>query len=415
MSISQNIRIRAREVRLALSTGCLFCVLLPGLVAAFAQTRESSAASRPTARSAAAALAAGDSKRAEAELTAILESSPDDLHALNLLGILRAQQQRNQEAEELFKKAIAIQPDFASAHVSLGLLYVQMGKGDLAVPELQQSLKLDPERKDAQAALVSTWRTQARLAAHSGEQEKALALLLAARKLTPEDPDVQFEFGMMALRMSLFPDAIDAFDETLKLRPSDGQALYGLGRTKIALSKFDDAEQIFERYVQLRPDDASGHYALGFTLQALQRIAEARAEYEKSIELQTAQTESYYQLGLIELDGGNLRTAAAQFNRVLNRAPQHAGALTGLGRVRFEEKNYEQAASLFTKAIGANARMREAHYYLGLTDARLGRKADSDRELAIASQIEHAEVERHQNVLRILDPDQVEVPQDKDK
>lgn len=70
---------------------------------------------------------------------------------------------------------------------------------------------------------------------------------------------------------------------------------------------------------------------------------------------------------------------------------------------------------MFTKAIGANARMREAHYYLGLTDARLGRKADSDRELAIASQIEHAEVERHQNVLRILDPDQVQVPQDNGK
>lgn len=413
MSISQNVRINAREIGLARSTGWLVCVLLAGLMTGFAQTRDSSQPSPPTVRSAAAALAAGDSKRAETELTAILESSPHDVHALNLLGILRAQQQRNQEAEALFKNAIAIQPDFASAHVGLGLVYVQLGKDDVAAAELQQSLKLDPGRKDAQAALVSVWRTQAHSAAHSGDQEKALALLIAARKLNPEDPDVQFEFGMVALRMSLFPDAIDAFDETLKLRPSDPQALYGLGRTKIALSKFDDAEQIFERYVQLRPDDASGHYALGFALQALERTAEARAEYEKSIEFQTAQTESYYQLGLIELDGGNLRAAAAQFNRVLNRAPQHAGALTGLGRVRFQEKNYEQATSLFTKAIGANSRMREAHYYLGLTDARLGRKADSDRELAIASQIEHAEVESHQNVLRILDPDQVEVPEDK--
>ena len=240
-----------------------------------------------------------------------------------------------------------------------------------------------------------------------------MALLIEARKLNSSDPDVQFEFGMVALRMSLFLDAMDGFDQVLKFRSDDSQALYGLGRAKIALAKFDDAQQIFERYVRLRPEDASGHYALGFTLQALERLSEARAEYEKSIELQTLQTESYYQLGLMELDAGNLHAAAAQFNRVLKRTPQHGGALTGMGRVCFQEKNYEEAVSFLTKATASNSQLREAHYYLGLTDARLGRKEDSEKELAIASRIEHEEVEKHQNILRIMDPDQFEVQEHK--
>jgi hypothetical protein len=46
-----------------------------------------------------------------------------------------------------------------------------------------------------------------------------------------------------------------------------------------------------------------------------------------------------------------------------------------------------------------------------LTEARLGRKEDSEKELAIASQIEHEEVEKHQNVLRIIDSSQLQVPQ----
>ena len=149
--------------------------------------------------------------------------------------------------------------------------------------------------------------------------------------------------------MSLFPDAIDAFDQTLKLRANDAAALYGLGRAKMSVSKFDEAQQAFERYVQVRPADASGHYALGFSLQALQRASDARAEYEKSMALQPLQTESYFQLGLMELEAGDPDQAAKQFGHVLDRAPQHAGALTGMGRVRFQEKHYADGSSNIRK------------------------------------------------------------------
>ena len=61
-----------------------------------------------TIRDAAAALAAGDLKRAESELQAILHAEPTDVHALNLLAIVRVEQKREAEAEVLFKQAIAI-------------------------------------------------------------------------------------------------------------------------------------------------------------------------------------------------------------------------------------------------------------------------------------------------------------------
>jgi len=99
--------------------------------------------------------------------------------------------------------------------------------------------------------------------------------------------------------------------------------------------------------------------------------------------------------------------------RVLSRAPQHAGALTGMGRVQFQEKNYNEAVSFLSKAVTSNPPLREAHYYLGLTDARFGRKDDSQKELATAAQIEHEEVEKHQHVLRILNLDQLEAPERK--
>ncbi len=383
----------------------VFFFLLFSVAAATAQTM-STTSHVPAIREAAAALAAGDFTRAEAELQAILQAAPADVHALNLLAIVRVQQKRVSEAEALFKQAIALQPDFAGAHAGLGLLYAQLGKDDLAIPPLQAALKLDRSREDVKAVLLSIWRRQAHDALEHNETEKALALLIDARKLDPSNAEVQYEFGMVALKMSLFSDAIEAFNHSLKLRPDNPAALYGLGRAKMSVSRFDDAQQAFERYVQLRPADASGHYALGFSLQALQRTLEARTQYERSIELQPLQTESYFQLGLMDLEAGDADRAEKQFQRVLDRAPQHAAALTGMGRVKFQAKQYAEAAALFEKAIANNPDLREAHYYLGLTDSHLGRKDDSEKELQIASRIEHEEVEKHQTVLKIVDPDQ---------
>src|SRR6185437_5064119 len=80
-------------------------------------------------RDAAQAFASGSLDRAESQLLEILKVSPHNYRALDFLGMLRAQQQRNTEAEQLFQEASRVQPDFAGSHVHLGLLYMQMNVG----------------------------------------------------------------------------------------------------------------------------------------------------------------------------------------------------------------------------------------------------------------------------------------------
>jgi tetratricopeptide (TPR) repeat protein len=369
------------------------------------RAQQSAQGSNPASlRDAAQALAAGDVARAEGELKSILAGDGNDYRALELMGMLRAQQQRNQEAEHLFEQVVKAKPDFVSAHVNLGLLYVQMGQPDKAVAQLQEALRLDPQRTDAAAALVNLWRDQAREALTSNDAERALSNLLQARKLQADNADVEFELGMVALRMSLLPDAVSAFQQTLKLRPDDAMAIYALGRAYMQLAKFEDARQQFARYVQLRPDDASGHYGLGMSLAALEQSQAARAEFEKSIALAPVQTESYFRLGLVQLESNDIDSAAKNFQRVLDRDPKHAGALAASGEVEFRRKHYSAAVDLLQRAIASDDRLREAHYYLGLTYARLGKKQESEQELAIATRLEHEETEKQRTVFTILDP-----------
>jgi tetratricopeptide (TPR) repeat protein len=352
-------------------------------------------------RHAAQFLAAGNLERAEDQLQSVLRASPDEYRALDLLGVIRILQRRELDAEGLFGRVVQIQPDFASGHAHLGLLYLQRGRPEEAVPELRLAVRLDPARTDASGALVKIWRDQAQASATVGDSATALASLIDARKLAPKNPDVQFEFGMAALRMFLWQDAIEAFRQTLQLRRNDPMAVWGLGRALMGLSKFEDARQQFARYVALRPDDSSGHCALGMTLAALERSVEARTQFEKSIALSPAQTESYFRLGLLDLDSKDLDSAAKNLRQVLERDPKHSGALAAWGRVEFEQKHYPEAIDLLHRAIANDDSLGVAHYYLGLTYSRMGRKPESDEELQKATQLEHGKAEKQRTVFTL--------------
>ncbi|HTS13332.1 MAG TPA: tetratricopeptide repeat protein [Candidatus Limnocylindrales bacterium] len=357
-------------------------------------------------KDAASSVASGNLDRADSDLASYLKGRPNDPRALNLLGMVRAAQQRNDEAEQLFKQVIALQPKSANGHVNLGLLYLQMSRVEDAVPQLQEALRIDPGRNDARGALLNALRSEAHDSIREGKLEKALSLLITARKLSPEDTDIVYDFGYVALRMSLYPDAETAFKKVLEHRPDDARALYGLGRAQIGLGRYQLASEIFSRYTKLKPADASGHYALGVTLASLEQFPKATLEFQRSIEIQPRQTESYVEIGRIELAENNFEAARGDFDRALAIAPQHAGALNGVGRVEFSEKHYDKATDDFRASIAADSSQREPHYYLGLTYARLGRREDSARELQIAQDREREDVERHRIVMKLLDSDE---------
>ena len=348
-------------------------------------------------------LSAGHLERAEGELQMVLRDSPKEYRALDLLGVARILQHRPADAETLFQRAIQSKPDFAGAHAHLGLLYLQTSRDDEAVPELEAAVHLDPSRTDASAALVHIFQHHAQAAASSGNWKQALGLLIHARKLAPGNPDVQFEFATAAFQMSLLQDAVDGFLATLSLREDDPIAVYGLGRAYGGLGKLEEARQQFARYIVLRPDDAAGYCSLGMTLAALDRQDEARTQFEKSISIAPGQTEAYFQLGILELHANNGESATTNLQRVLDRDPRHAGALSALGRLEFEQKNYTQAAEFLQRAVASDDTLMEAHYYLGLTYARMGKKAEAQLELHRSTDLQHENFEKRRALWNRLD------------
>jgi Flp pilus assembly protein TadD len=69
-------------------------------------------------------------------------------------------------------------------------------------------------------------------------------------------------------------------------------------------------------------------------------------------------------------------------------------------------RRYSEAETSLEKAVRLNPKSVKANYQLGLLLARMGRKAESDKQLEVAKSLRTEDEATSRLQLRLLDPDQ---------
>ena len=300
--------------------------------------------------------------------------------------------------------ALASQSSLSTAPPANGLELLQTEKLSEAREVFESLLATDPGNADAQANEVLASERIALDARSKGRMDDALRALLRAQDFAPHNPRLLFDLGLQEEEMHLFLDADKSLTLAEQLNPADPNLLYGLARVKMDEGQLAPAEEKMKAYLKLRPTDASAHYGLGRIYQIGLQFEPARTEFLRSVELQPLQTESYFELGDLALKQDEFADAIANFGKTLARDPRHGGALEGTGEALFRQKQYDQAKDFLERAIVAAPEYPPCHLYLGRTLARLGRKEDAERELAIAAKLADEENQRSANHLQLIGP-----------
>jgi tetratricopeptide (TPR) repeat protein len=364
-----------RQLINVFAVGVLACTL-----AGMAQTSE-------TLQRALDLLAHGQVEEAGHTLETFLQRHPDNADAWALLGVVRVQQNEQAQAEESFRKALAIQPHLTSAETSLGHLLLDEHRPSEALPYLKEALRNDQGDSKLQEMLVSASEGTALQQRAQGDSNGALATLVAAKTDAPHNFALLLDLGILEDELHLLRDADRDVREARSIHPDDLKALYAEARVKMDLQDMPAAEGDLRAYLKGRPGDATAHYGLGRVLQMTQRSDEAKAEFERSIALAPNQAESYYQIGQMALDHGDYLAAQQECRKALEHDPKHGGALTVLGIAAFRLKQYPEAIRSLEAAIAVAPGYQPAHYYYGLALARTGQKNAADRELKLAAQM----------------------------
>ncbi len=142
-----------------------------------------------------ATLALGMAGEAAALLEPRLDRPPKHAEFYRVLGLIRFDQDRLDEAEEAFRRALEIEPDAFASHNNLGFLLLVRDRPDDAIRYLRRALQLHPDDRRARTnlgfALAALLRDEEALevfrAAHSEPVALANLGLACERRGTPED------------------------------------------------------------------------------------------------------------------------------------------------------------------------------------------------------------------------------------
>lgn len=117
--------------------------------------------------------------------------------AFQLKGMFLGMKEFTTKAEQVLRRALAIQPSLASAHAWLGMTLLNLGHVDDAAASLKQALKLEPDNAQAHQALARVlWMGKGRV-------DEAVEHL---RRSTLLNPEAGYSYLMLSFLESLIGD-----------------------------------------------------------------------------------------------------------------------------------------------------------------------------------------------------------------
>src|SRR6185503_14994284 len=219
-----------------------------------------------------------DNRMAEAErqLASISRTAPNSPDVLNLLGTIRAKQNRLNEAESLFLQVLKIEENFTPARMNLSYLYVLKRAPDRAIFELKEVLRLDPNNAQALQKLPELLLSQ-------GKFDECIAFIEKLRGVGPVSPDMLVMLGDAYVAKGALTEAEPPYLLALDNRLDNAGALLGLAQISRSKGELRETTIYLTRVATLSADSNSPEFLYKFAVLAMRvgMVDQAKAALER--------------------------------------------------------------------------------------------------------------------------------------
>jgi protein O-GlcNAc transferase len=237
------------------------------------------------------------------------------------------------EAERLYRRAIAADDASADAHVNLGNVLNAKGHGPAAVESYERAISIDPKHASAHYNLGLALH-------HAGDNARVVQL----------------------------------FRTAVRLRETFPQAWVGLALALEAQGDFEGAIESYRKAVLLEPDLVGAHRNLGLLCLQRGQVNAAAESYRRALLINPGDPEEYLGLASVLQEQGDIDGAIETYRQALDVDPNHFGARGGL----LFALNYhpdKSAEAIFAEYLEYDNR-------IGLPQRASWRTHDNDRNTA---------------------------------
>ena len=299
--------------------------------------------------------------------------------------------ENSDEQAELFKKAIAIRPEFIEAHYDLGLIFATQKKPEEAVKEFEAVRKLDAKFEGVYQLLATNYRDL-------GRNEDAAAALEEGLKQKPKDLPMLRALAFLQLHLSDDSSAIPTLQAILELEPQDADARMSLGIVFDKHNRLEEAAQSYRAALELEPKDFALHYDLALVLLRQQKIAEATVELEAADKLSPGNAELLERLGDAYSFQDSSVKAAVAYQAAVAKVPDRAVLLSKLGFALAKSQQVPGAVAALERSIKLDPSNPDSYYLLGDLYSELNRIDDAVAAYAQSLKLNPKQKEVHYNL-----------------
>ncbi len=223
----------------------------------------------------------------------------------------------------ILRTILAQRPDFGTAYVDMGEIYLQLDQSANAEVAFARAARLEPDNFDAWYGNGLALGMLDRPADAAEAYQRALAI-------APESVVVNQQMAAINMRMGVPQRAVIFAEKVLELSPDSGSARAVLGAIYEQTGRYEDAAEQFQKALQLMEPTRPVLVSYINVLVIQIRYRDAGSVAKELIRIDPS-AEAYERLGWCSARLEELDESLEAYRTAVEWNPRHVRALTGLG------------------------------------------------------------------------------------
>jgi len=243
--------------------------------------------------------------------TNLLNSFPENVNILNILGSANLVLGSLDEAIGYYREAIQLKPGYAEVYNNLGVALYNKNNHEEAVRQCKQAIELNPEYAEAYYNLANSLKAL-------DDVPGAIINYKRALKLKDDYVEAYNNLGIVLKLVGEFNESIESLDRAIAIRPDFSLAYHNLSNTlqdtgDLELSILKDCDALI-----INPNYRDVWTSIGFTIKSLQISEDVSLDsyYEQLRDIDAGNVN--YNILQYKLDSFNPHLLDSSFEHVIN-------------------------------------------------------------------------------------------------
>jgi predicted O-linked N-acetylglucosamine transferase (SPINDLY family) len=221
----------------------------------------------------------GQMAKTESFCRELLQSHPQSLIVINVLGAALKDQGKLKDAIQAFSKVIQLKPDYIEAYYNRGVVLQELGQLSKAVDSYNKAIQLKPD-------YVQAYNNSGLALQELGQLDKALKSCEQAIQLKLDYAEAYNNYGYVLEELGQLDKAFNSYEQAIQLKPDFAEAYNNRGNALKEIGQVDEAIDSYDKAIQFKPDYAVAYsnrnFALNYSSELTQTdIFQKHLEFEK--------------------------------------------------------------------------------------------------------------------------------------